>query len=59
MAASRVAAGEGAARVASSPAPAPAYLELAMRRRLPLATRDAELLAAMKRCGGPVPQLAG
>jgi predicted nucleic acid-binding protein len=27
------------------------YLELAMRRRLPLATLDAALLAAMKRCG--------
>lgn len=26
------------------------YLELAVRRRLPLATLDAELLAAMKRC---------
>lgn len=27
------------------------YLELALRRRLPLATRDADLLAAMRRCG--------
>ncbi len=27
------------------------YLELALRRRLPLATLDADLLAAMQRCG--------
>ena len=29
------------------------YLELALRRRLPLATLDKALLAAMKRCGVP------
>lgn len=34
------------------------YLELAMRRRLPLATLDARLLAAMKRCGVPAPELS-
>ncbi len=34
------------------------YLELALRRRLPLATLDADLLAAMKRCGVPLADLA-
>jgi predicted nucleic acid-binding protein len=29
------------------------YLELALRRRLPLATLDQDLLAAMQRCGVP------
>lgn len=29
------------------------YLELALRRRLPLATLDKQLLAAMQRCGVP------
>ncbi|MDP1899844.1 MAG: type II toxin-antitoxin system VapC family toxin [Rubrivivax sp.] len=33
------------------------YLELALRRRLPLATLDAALLAAMKRCGVPLATL--
>ncbi len=33
------------------------YLELALRRGLPLATRDDELLAALERCG--VPRLLG
>lgn len=35
------------------------YLELAMRRRLPLATLDTALRAAMKRCGVPLPDLPG
>ena len=30
------------------------YLELALRRRLPLATRDGALLEAMRRCGVPL-----
>jgi len=30
------------------------YLELALRRKLPLATLDADLLMAMRRCGVPV-----
>lgn len=34
------------------------YLELAMRRQLPLATLDSDLLAAMKRCGVPPADLA-
>ncbi len=33
------------------------YLELALRRRLPLATLDQELLAAMQRCGVPAATL--
>lgn len=33
------------------------YLELALRRRLPLATLDKALLAAMKRCGVPAAAL--
>jgi predicted nucleic acid-binding protein len=33
------------------------YLELALRRRLPLATLDQDLLAAMQRCGVPVATL--
>lgn len=35
------------------------YLELALRRRLPLATLDQELLAAMQRCGVPAAVLPG
>ena len=34
------------------------YLELALRRRLPLATLDQDLLAAMQRCGVPQTALA-
>lgn len=33
------------------------YLELALRRRLPLATLDQDLLAAMQRCGVPAATL--
>jgi predicted nucleic acid-binding protein len=33
------------------------YLELALRRRLPLATLDAALLAAMRSCGVPLAAL--
>lgn len=33
------------------------YLELALRRRLPLATLDRDLLAAMERCGVPAATL--
>jgi predicted nucleic acid-binding protein len=33
------------------------YLELALRRRLPLATLDKDLLAAMQRCGVPLATL--
>lgn len=35
------------------------YLELALRRRLPLATLDQALLAAMQRCGVPAAVLTG
>jgi predicted nucleic acid-binding protein len=34
-----------------------AYLELALRRKLPLATLDAQLLDAMQRAGVPAAQL--
>jgi predicted nucleic acid-binding protein len=34
------------------------YLELALRRALPLATQDRALLAAMATAGVPVPDLA-
>lgn len=34
------------------------YLELALRRGLPMATLDAELLAAMQRCGVPLADFA-
>lgn len=33
------------------------YLELAVRRHLPLATLDLDLLAAMQRCGVPAAEL--
>ncbi|MEN9888325.1 MAG: hypothetical protein RL559_362, partial [Pseudomonadota bacterium] len=35
------------------------YLELALRRTLPLATLDRALLAAMARCGVPLASLPG
>ena len=34
-----------------------AYLELALRRQLPLATLDAALLAAMPQAGVPAPSI--